>query len=295
MSEEREISPDFPFESKYLQVHGSYMHYIDEGSGAPVLFLHGNPTSSYLWRNVIPHLTPQARCIAPDLIGMGKSDKPGLEYRFFDHVHYLEGFIYKLGLKDLALVVHDWGSALGFHYARRHERNVRCIAFMEAILRPMTWQMWRPVSRRIFQAFRTPRVGWQMIVERNMFIEEILPGAVLRGLSRREMDHYREPFLCPPSRKPLWRWPNELPIEGKPSDVVEAVRRYNEWLRQSDIPKLLFYASPGVLIDEGMVKWCRENLTNLTAVDLGRGIHFLQEDNPHRIGAELARWLAALE
>ncbi|MBN2025755.1 MAG: haloalkane dehalogenase [Actinobacteria bacterium] len=292
---EQEISAAFPFEPHYAEVRGSMMHYVDEGEGRPVLFLHGNPTSSYLWRNIIPHVSPAGRCIAPDLIGMGKSDKPDIAYRFFDHLAYLEDFIEKLALEDLVMVVHDWGSALGFYYAMRHEDHVRGLAFMEAIIAPFTdWDAWPESARRIFQGFRTPDVGWDLIVNRNFFIDRILPASVVRPLSEEEMDRYREPFLDPPSRKPLWRWPNQIPIAGEPADVAEAVSQYHEWLKNTDLPKLLFHARPGFLVQERALEWCRRNLDNLEQVDIGEGIHFIQEDHPHLIGRELARWIEEL-
>jgi haloalkane dehalogenase len=287
----KENLADFPFESKFIEVHGSRMHYVDEGSGDAILFLHGNPTSSYLWRNIIPYLTPLGRCIAPDLIGMGRSDKPDIDYRFFDHVKYLEGFIEKLGLEKITFVIHDWGSALGFHYAMRNEGNVKGLAFMEAIVAPVPgWEVFPEDFRKIFQGFRTPEVGWDMIVNKNMFIEQILPGATLRKFTDNEMERYREPYRDPKSRKPLWRWPNEIPISGEPADVTKAVVKYNQWLAGSMLPKLLFYATPGAILTAPMVEWCKANLKNLMTVDLGPGIHYLQEDHPHLIGTELAAW-----
>ncbi|MDX1577122.1 MAG: haloalkane dehalogenase, partial [Gemmatimonadota bacterium] len=263
--------------------------------GDPILFLHGNPTSSYLWRNVIPHVSGLGRAIAPDLIGFGKSEKPDIEYRFFDHVAYVEGFIEALGLGDLTLVIHDWGSALGFHYARRHEGNVKGIAFMEAILAPVpSWDDFHPDFRSTFQAFRTPDVGWEMIVGQNVFVEGVLPGAIVRTLTGEEMERYREPFRDPESRKPVWRWPNEIPIEGEPADVAEAVGAYNAWLQETELPKLLFHAKPGALMRPEAVEWCRAHLANLETVDVGRGIHFLQEDAPHEIGRGLADWYGRL-
>ena len=289
------ISPGFPYESHYTEVLNSQIHYVDEGSGDPLLFLHGNPSSSYLWRNIIPYLTPLARCIAPDLIGMGKSGKPDIEYRFFDHVKYVEGLIERMGLRNITLVVHDWGSALGFHYAMRHETNIKGLALMEAILMPVpSWEMFPEASRDIFQGFRTPKVGWDMIVNKNMFIEEVLPSKIIRKLTAEEMDRYREPFKEPSARKPVWRWPNELPIQGEPPDVVEAVANYSRWLQQTELPKLLCYGSPGELVKAPVVDWCKQNLRNLGVVDIGKGIHYLQEDNPHLIGSELARWYAGL-
>ncbi len=291
MSAAENISPDFPFKSNYIEVKGSKLHYVDEGSGDPILFLHGNPTSSYLWRNIIPYMIPKARCVAPDLIGFGKSDKPDIEYRFFDHVKYVEGFIEKMDLKNVTLVMHDWGSALGFHYAMRHENNIKGIAFMEAILMPIpSWEMFPEDAREIFQGFRTTEVGWDMIVNKNMFIENVMPIAVVRKLTEEEMNHYREPFKDPASRKPMWRWPNEIPIEGEPADVVEVVETYNKRLQQSELPKLLFYANPGALLQQPLVEWCQQNLKNLKTVDIGPGSHWLQEDNPDLIGSELADW-----
>lgn len=292
---DRDISPDFPYEPRYVEVFGSRMSYVDEGSGDPVLFLHGNPSSSYLWRNIIPHLSPLARCIAPDLIGMGRSDKPDIEYRFLDHVKYIEGFIEQLGLRNITLVVHDWGSALGFHYAMRHESNVKGLAFMEAIIMPVpSWADFPESSREMFLGFRTPDIGWDMVVNRNMFIEDVLPSKIVRTLSPEEMDRYREPFKDPATRKPVWRWPNEIPIQGEPPDVVETVNRYNQWLQETELPKLLVFGSPGELVPAPVVQWCRENLKNLKTLDIGEGIHYLQEDDPHLIGEELARWYANL-
>jgi haloalkane dehalogenase len=279
----------------YAEVLDSRMYYEEQGEGKPVLFLHGNPTSSFLWRNVIPHVAGAGRCIAPDLIGMGRSDKADLDYRFVDHARYVDGFIDALGLEDLALVVHDWGSALGFHYARRNEGNVRGLAFMEAILAPVpAWEAFPERRREMFQAFRTPEVGWDLIAKQNVFVERTLPGAVMRKLTDEEMDAYRAPFPNEASRKPVWRWPNEIPIEGEPADVAEIVGAYNRWLQETQLPKLLFYAEPGALVPPPMVEWARSALSNLQTVDLGNGIHYLQEDHPDAIGREVARWVAAL-
>ncbi len=291
MASTQSISADFPFQENYVEVHGSKLHYVDEGAGDPILFLHGNPTSSYLWRNIIPYVSTKGRAVALDLIGMGRSDKPDLDYRFFDHVKYVEGFIEKLGLENITFVIHDWGSALGFHYAMRHESNVKGLAFMEAILLTVpSWEMFPAGFRQMFQAFRTPEVGWDMIVNKNFFVEQVLPGGIVRKLTEEEMNRYREPYREPASRKPLWRWPNEIPIAGEPADVVEAVNTFNAKLQQSALPKLLFHATPGALLPAPLVDWCRQNLKNLKTVDIGSGTHFLQEDNPHLIGQELAAW-----
>ena len=291
MASTQSISADFPFQENYVEVHGSKLHYVDEGAGDPILFLHGNPTSSYLWRNIIPYVSTKGRAVALDLIGMGRSDKPDLDYRFFDHVKYVEGFIEKLGLENITFVIHDWGSALGFRYAMRHESNVKGLAFMEAILLTVpSWEMFPAGFRQMFQAFRTPEVGWDMIVNKNFFVEQVLPGGIVRKLTEEEMNRYREPYREPASRKPLWRWPNEIPIAGEPADVVEAVNTFNAKLQQSALPKLLFHATPGALLPAPLVDWCRQNLKDLKTVDIGSGTHFLQEDNPHLIGQELAAW-----
>jgi haloalkane dehalogenase len=281
----------FPFRSHYASVEGERMHYVDEGSGAPILLLHGNPTYSYVWRNVIPHLTPLGRCVAPDLIGMGKSGKPALDYRFFDHVRYLEGFIEALGLKGITLVGQDWGTALAFYYAARHPENVRGIAFMEAILKPYeSWEQFPAALRDRFKEFRAPDLGFELVVLRNAFIEEVLPRSVMRQLTPEEMNAYREPFRDPASRKPIWRFANEIPIAGEPRDVAQAIAEYSRKLRESRLPKLLVYASPGAITSEAEVRWCKQHLKNLSCADVGPGIHFLQEDSPDKVGAEIARW-----
>lgn len=288
------ISAEFPFASHYVDVHGSKMHYIDEGEGDPILFLHGNPTSSYLWRNIIPYLVPHGRCIAPDLIGMGKSDKPSLDYRFFDHVKYLDGFIEALGLKNVTLVIHDWGSGLGFHYAHRNESNIKGIAFMEAILHPVRWDDF-PMDFKIgFKLMRAPFIGWFMISVMNAFIKKIMPQATHRKLSDEEKRHYAEPFPTIASRRPVRQWPLEIPIEGTPHDVHEAVTAYNKWLQTTELPKMLFHATPGGLIVAKDVEWCKQNMKNLETVDIGAGLHFVQEDNPHAIGEALVPWYTGL-
>jgi haloalkane dehalogenase len=290
MAELHGISAAFPFNSNYVDVQGSKMHYIDEGVGDPILFLHGNPTSCYLWRNIIPHLTDLGRCIAPDLIGMGRSDKPDLKYRFVDHFTYVKGFIEKLCLKNITLVVHDWGSALGFHYAMRNENNIKGIAFMEAILRPMTWDDFPSGFKMGFKIMRTPWLGWFAVSVMNVFITQVLPQAIVRKLSATEKKYYAEPYQTVGSRKPVRQWPCEIPIMGKPSDVYQVVSSYNKWLQETEIPKLLFFASPGGMINAETVEWCKRKLKTLKTVDIGAGIHYLQEDNPRQIGSSLASW-----
>ncbi|HKI03132.1 MAG TPA: haloalkane dehalogenase [Thermoanaerobaculia bacterium] len=295
---EPDISPEYPYEPHYAEVLGSRMHYIEAGSGDPILLLHGNPTWSYLWRNIIPHLSSLGRVIAPDLIGFGRSDKPNIGYSWFDHSRYLEQFIETMGLKNITLVLHDQGSGLGFHYARRHEDNVKAIAFFEAIIRPYPWDEFSsPEFREIFRLFRSGGVGgegWQMIVEQNMFIEQLLPQAAGRPLSEREMNFYREPFRTRESRVPVWLFPRQTPIGGEPKDVWDAVSDYSQWLQRSPLPKLMLYVTPGALITQEHAQWAQQNIRNLQSVFIGPGSHFVQESSPHRIGREVAAWCRTL-
>lgn len=287
---ESNISDNFPFDSHYVEIYGSRMHYIDEGDGDPILFLHGNPTSSYLWRNIIPHLSDSARCIAPDLIGMGKSDKPDLSYRFVDHYRYVQAFIEQLNLNNITLVIHDWGSAIGFHYASQHPENVRAIVFLEAIIDTAKWKHFPPEFKVGFKLFRTPGLGWLLISVMNLFVEKLLPNTVVRDLTEKEMQYYRAPYQKIKDRKPVWAWPQEIPIGGKPEEMHLIVKNYNRWLQESAVPKLLFYAQPGGIIRKKQVEWCQNNLDRLQTVDLGKGIHYLQEDHPHAIGEKLSEW-----
>lgn len=291
---DKNISSEFPFESKYIEVFGSRMHYIDEGKGDPILFLHGNPTSSYLWRNIIPYLTSEGRCIALDLIGMGKSDKPDLKYTFFDHSKYVEEFIEKLELKNVTLVIHDWGSGLGFYYAMRHESNIKGIAFMEALLEPMNWSEFPPDQKIGFKLFRTPFLGWLMNSVMNVFLTKLVPQMIVRKLSKEELNYYKAPYKTIKSRKPIKQWPCEIPIDGTPANVHEALSMYNNKLQKTELPKLLFYGHPGAIITSEKVEWCKKNLKNLKTIDIGEGLHYIQEDNPHMIGEELAKWYKEL-
>ena len=274
-----------------LRALDSTIHYRESGtSGDPIVFLHGNPTSSYLWRNVIPRLESEGRCLAPDLIGMGASGKPAIEYRFVDHARYLDAWFDALDLRRVTLVIHDWGSALGFHWAARHPDRVAGIAFMEAIVKPLTWAEWPDKARPVFQGFRTPNVGEKMIFEKNVFIENVLPGSIVRKLTAEEMDAYRAPFRDPASRRPVWRWPNEIPIDGEPKDVVAIVESYDRWLAGSDVPKLLLAFEPGAILGPHLVDWCRRSMRNLEVKALGTGSHFVQEDQPEAIGDAVRDW-----
>lgn len=290
------ISSDFPFEKKRIALNGSEIAYVDEGDGQPILFLHGNPTSSYLWRNVIPHVSQNYRVIAPDLIGMGDSGKPDIDYTLRDHETYIDQFIEQLDLRNIILVVHDWGSVLGMRYARLNPARVSALAFMEAIIPPAmpapSYEAMGPQVGEMFKNLRTPGVGEEMVLENNFFVEEILPKfGVLRPLSEAEMNAYRKPFQTPESRKPTLQWPREIPIGGSPSYSVSQVVENGKWLLQSEIPKLLFYVEPGAILPKPAIEFLIKNTKNLEARFLGAGLHFVQEDHPHLIGQGLADWL----
>lgn len=291
------ISPQEHSKS-FITVNGKQMAYVDMGKGTPVLFLHGNPTSSYLWRNIMPHVSDEYRAIAPDLIGMGDSDKldnPGPDsYRFVEHQAYLDAFIDAL-IPDgpVYLCIHDWGSALGFHWAKRHPDRVRGICFMEAIVGPIrSWDHWPQEARPVFQGFRS-EAGEDMVLEKNIFIEAVLPGSILRKLSDDEMNVYRRPYVNKgEDRRPTLTWPRQIPIEGEPEDVVKIVEDYAAWIKTSDIPKLFIDASPGAILI-GKAKEFVRTWPNLTEVQVA-GSHFIQEDSPDQIGEALAGWLAGI-
>ena len=278
-------------EKHRIEVLDSQMAYIDAGEGDPIVFLHGNPTSSYLWRNVIPHVIGLGRCVAPDLIGMGDSDKvPGLEYRLVDHRRYLDAFFDAIGVEEaVTLVVHDWGSALGFDWANRHRDAIAGIAYMEAIVRPVSWNDWPESSRRIFQAMRSSS-GEQMVLEKNVFVERILPASIIRELSDEEMGEYRRPFQNPgEDRRPTLTWPREIPFDGEPGDVAAIIDDYGRWLSTSNVPKLFIDAVPGAILVGPQREFCR-GWPNQTEVMVS-GSHFIQEDSPDEIGAALGQWI----
>ena len=289
------ISAEFPFTKKEMAVLDSSIAYVDEGEGRLVVFLHGNPTSSYLWRNIIPHVPEGYRAIAPDLIGMGDSGKPDSQYRFADHARYLDTFLDQLELNDAILVVHDWGSALGMRYARLNPSRISGLVFLEAIVPPVLPvasfdDMPGPLAE-FFRLMHSDK-GADMVLNQNFFVEFVLPQmGVVRTMSEAEMDHYRKPFPTPGSRKPVLAWPREVPIEGKPADVVEDVRLNGEWLLSSQIPKLMFYAEPGALMPGPVADYLAANVPNIEARFVGAGSHFLQEDHPHVIGQGIADWL----
>jgi haloalkane dehalogenase len=292
------ISARERYEKKKVDVLGSEMAYVEVGSGDPIVFLHGNPTSSYLWRNVIPHLEGAGRCIAPDFIGQGDSEKlpeSGPDrYRFVEHRSYVDELLATLGVREnVTFVVHDWGSALGFDWANRHREAVQGIAYMEALVRPFaSWDEWPEMARGLFQGFRSP-AGEEMVLEKNVFVERVLPGSVLRGLSEAEMEVYRRPFGEPgEDRRPTLTWPRQIPIAGQPVDVTEIMQDYADWLSACEIPKLFVNADPGAILTGAVREFCRgwPNQTEVTV----RGNHFIQEDSPDEIGRAVADWLAKL-
>lgn len=278
---------------KTISVNGKTMSYVEMGEGDPIIFQHGNPTSSYLWRNIMPHLAVQGRCIAIDLIGMGDSDK--LEdsgpdrYTLLEHRDYFDAALDALGVtSNVTFVIHDWGSALGFDWANRHRDSVIGIAYMESIVRPVSWDDWPEAARGVFQGFRSS-AGEDMVLDKNVFVERVLPGSIIRDLSDEEMEVYRRPFKNPgEERRPTLTWPRQIPIEGEPAEVVELVQSYADWLSKSDMPKLFINAEPGAILIGPQREFCRSwpNQQEVTVA----GNHFLQEDSPNEIGEAIAQW-----
>ena len=288
------ISTQDNYTRKRIPVLDTEMAYVDVGQGDPIVFLHGNPTSSYLWRNLIPHLENSARCLAPDLIGMGSSGKSiDGSYRFVDHSRHLDAWLDSVELTGkVTLVIHDWGSALGFHWAKRHPDRIKGIAYMEAIVQPLTWETWPDQARGIFQGRRSS-AGEEMVLQKNVFVERILPGSILRGLTEEELTVYRRPYLeAGESRRPTLTWPREIPVDGEPADVVEIVASYAQWLSSSQVPKLFVNADPGAILTGEQREFCRTwpNQTEVTV----KGAHFIQEDSPDEIGAAIAQWYGSL-
>ena len=282
---------------KYATVLGKRMAYAEMGEGDPIVFLHGNPTSSYLWRNIMPHVANLGRCLAPDLIGMGDSDKldsvgPG-SYRFVEHRRYLDALLDQLGVREnVTVVIHDWGSALGFDWANRHQDAMKGICYMEGIVRPVTWEEWPEAATAVFQGFRSEN-GEAMVLEKNVFVERVLPGSIIRPLADEEMAVYRRPFAeAGEGRRPTLTWPRQIPISGEPADVVAIAQDYSEWLAVSQVPKLFVNAEPGAILTGPQREFCRAwpNQTEVTV----KGSHFIQEDSPHEIGEALRSWLGSL-
>jgi len=278
---------------KRIPVLDTEISYIDVGKGDPIVFLHGNPTSSYLWRNIIPFLSKHRRCLAPDLVGMGKSGKSqDGTYRFQDHARFLDAWFDTMGItKNVILILHDWGSALGFYRAYRHPEQIRAIAYMEALVQPRKWEDFPSGRDAMFRALRSEK-GEQMVLNDNFFVETVLPKSILRHLSEQEMEAYRAPFKTPDSRVPTLVWPREIPIDGTPEDVAEIVERYGQWLAQSQMPKLLITAEPGALLTGSALSFCR-TWPNQHEVSV-KGIHYIQEDSPFEIGMALQEFVQQL-
>jgi haloalkane dehalogenase len=282
---------------KNIEVLGEQMAYVEMGEGDPIIFQHGNPTSSYLWRNIMPHVRDQGRCIALDLIGMGDSaklaDSGPDRYTFAEHSRYFDAALEALGVTDnVTFVIHDWGSALGFQWANRHRDALKGICYMEAIVQPLTWAEFPDAARGVFQGFRSP-AGEEMVLEKNIFVEQVLPGSIIRDLTDEEMTVYRRPYTQPgEDRRPTLTWPRQIPIDGEPADVVQIVGDYAQWLSQCEVPKLFINAEPGALLQGGPRDFCRtwHNQTEVTVP----GSHFLQEDSPDEIGQAIADWLNTL-
>lgn len=280
-----------------MEIQGLNMAYEDVGAGDPVLFLHGNPTSSYLWRNIMPHLSDSYRCVAPDLIGMGESDKlpdSGPDsYTFVEHRRYLDEMLDAIDLGDrVTLVVHDWGSGLGFDWANRNRDRVLGIAYMEAIVQPASWDVWPEAARSMFQGLRSD-AGEAMVLDRNLFVDRILPASIIRDLTQEEMDVYRAPYVDPgESRRPTLTWPRQIPINGEPKDVHQIVTEYASWMASNNMPKLFINAEPGSILTGRQRDFCR-TWQNQTEVAVP-GYHFIQEDSPHEIGEALATWRASI-
>jgi haloalkane dehalogenase len=292
------ISAAFPYHKQQRRVLGREMAYVEVGAGDPIVLLHGNPTSSYLWRNVLPHLQPRGRCIAPDLIGMGDSDKlpesgPG-SYRFVEHRRYLDALLAALEVRErVTLVVHDWGSALGFDWANRHRAAVKGIAHMEAIVRPQSWDNVESGFRPVVEALRS-EAGEALVLRDNLFVERLLPAGVLRALSVEEMAQYRRPFAAPgEGRRPTLTWPREIPIEGEPADVAAIAAAYADWLATSGVPKLFVKGEPGAILASGALVDFVRGWPAQAEVAVA-GSHFLQEDAPDEIGRAIAAWMGTL-
>jgi haloalkane dehalogenase len=270
---------------------GSTMHYRESGTGVPVVFLHGNPTSSYLWRNVMPAVG-SGRLLAPDLIGMGDSGKPDIDYTFADHARYLDAWFDALDLQDVVLVGHDWGGALAFDWAARHPRRVRGIAFTETIVKPMTWEEFPEGGRELFRAIKTDGVGETMILDDNAFIEQVLPSTVATALTQGDFDVYRKPYPTRESRLPLLQWPRAMPLGGEPADVVARIEAYDRWLKASaDVPKLLLTFTPGTMMNADIIAWCAANIAGLE-IEHSEAVagHHTPEDQPALIGTAISAW-----
>lgn len=275
-----------------VQVLDSFISYREAGTGSPIVFLHGNPTSSHVWRNVIPPLAGRGRCLAPDLIGMGDSGKPDIPYRFADHARYLDAWFDALDLRDVVLVGYDWGGVLALDWARRHPDRVRGVAVFETFLRPMRWSDWPPQGEQLFRALRTPGVGEQLVLEQNAFLEKSFANGVQRGLAEGDRAVYQAPYPDAASRRPVLQWPREIPIDGEPADVAAVIERYDAWLAQPSVkPVLLLTFGDTGLNAPSIIEWARANLRSLEIVPLRRAGHHAPEDAPEDIVRALQAWM----
>ena len=281
--------------SNYYEVYGNKMHVLESGKGEgdPILFLHGNPSNSYLWRNITPYLEGTGHhIIVPDLIGMGKSDKPAIDYTFMEQYAYIEKLIEQMELKNITLVLHDWGSGIGFNYFVQHKENIKAIVFMEAILQDIG-TYFDADTQAFFNKLRG-KDGYKMIAEDNIFLNDVLPTWIVRGLTDDELNAYKAPFQTVESRKPIWKFVSQVPFDGKPELTSAIVKNYREELQKSDIPKLFFYAEPGAFMPEQVRNWVIENIPNMEVVNIGSGTHFIQEDNPDLIGEKIKEFVLKL-
>ena len=285
------------WDKKYIDVLGKQIAYVEMGEGDPIIFQHGNPTSSYLWRNILPQLKSLGRCIAMDLIGMGDSekleDKGNMTYSYDTHKKYFDGFLDAIGVEsNVTLVIHDWGSALGFDWANDYPQKVKAICYMEGIVQSMEWEDWNEDAKGIFQGFRSP-AGEEMILEKNLFIEAVLPGSILRKLSDAEMNEYRRPFNDKKSRRPTLDWPRQIPLENNPPEICRIVDSYSQWMAENNIPKLFINAEPGAILIGKQREFCRtwKNQKEVTV----KGSHFIQEDSPNQIGNAIFDWLKGID
>lgn len=289
------ISAELPYQSHFVDIYGSKMHYLDEGGGDPVLFLHGMPTSCYVWRNIFPYLSGLGRCIAPDLIGMGKSDKPDIEYTISDHIKYIDKFIETLKLDRIILVMHGWGSIIGFDYAMRHENKCKGLVFYEAYLRSVNGDdISLPYQEQMLALQGEENIN-DLVLNGALFIDKVLPQSGMRLLSEKEMNHYREPFKQKGSGKPLSQYLRELPTEKNHGAITKLISDYSKKLTQSQLPKLMLYSVPGFITTMATVMWAKENLPNIEIIDVGEELHYIQESDPAAMGESISIWLQAIE
>lgn len=292
----QEITSDFPFASYYQEVHHSKIHYIEQGQGDPIVFIHGVPTWSYIWRNIIPVVSQCGRCIATDLVGMGKSEKPNIDYHLADYIDYFSGFMEKMQLNNVTLVMHGWGSVIGFCYAMLHPGMIKGLVFMESYLRPLTdIHQVSLAAQEIANLGRHDKKSYDLVIRKNIFLTKILPGITLRQLNPVELANYLTPFQKISSRKPLWQYIMEQPFVNKSSAAIPVIRRYSSWLQKSSLPKLMFYGLPGLLTTMDDVQWAKDHLTHLNVVDVGNGLHNLPECEPFVIADEIVNWYSRLK